>query len=138
MTQTWPAGLVESSCIRLTTFRRDGRAVPTPVWFAEQDGVLWAFTGRTAGKVKRMRHTPRVLVCASDQRGRPTGPEVEATVALHEGPVGHAARARVGRRHRLAFPLFAIAFRLRRREDYDNPVGIEIRRAPGGSAAGGA
>ncbi len=41
--------------LRLTTFRRSGEAVPTPVWFAAVDGGLGVFTSADAGKVKRIR-----------------------------------------------------------------------------------
>ena len=56
--------------VRFTTFRRSGEAVHTPVWFAA-DGDAFVFnTGETSGKVKRLRHTPRVEVAASDMRGK--------------------------------------------------------------------
>lgn len=45
--------------VSLATFRRDGRAVPTPVWVAEHAGRLYVFTEGTAGKVKRLRNDPR-------------------------------------------------------------------------------
>jgi PPOX class probable F420-dependent enzyme len=56
--------------LRLTTFRRDGRAVPTPVWQVRDGDSLLVMTGGSTGKVKRLRHTTRVLIAASDMRGR--------------------------------------------------------------------
>ncbi len=54
----------------VTTFRRDGRAVATPVWLVELPGGAFAFsTGGDSGKVKRLRHTPRVTLQACDRRG---------------------------------------------------------------------
>ncbi len=41
----------------LTTFRRDGRAAPTTVWFAQDGGVLYGTTSTNTGKAKRMRAT---------------------------------------------------------------------------------
>ena len=62
--------LGQSRYIRLTTFRRDGTPVPTPVWQVRDGDHLLVITDGTTGKVKRLRHTPRVLIAVSDQRGR--------------------------------------------------------------------
>ena len=62
--------LGQSKYIRLTTFRRDGTPVPTPVWQVRDGDRLLVITNGTTGKVKRLRHTPRVLIAISDQRGR--------------------------------------------------------------------
>lgn len=56
--------------VRLTTFRKDGTPVPTPVWLVRDGDHLLVITGGGTGKVKRLRHTPRVLLAPSDGRGR--------------------------------------------------------------------
>jgi hypothetical protein len=56
--------------VSLATFRRDGREVRTPVWIAEADGRLVAFSAGDAGKVKRIRATGRVRLAGCDARGR--------------------------------------------------------------------
>ncbi len=68
--------------VRLTTFRRDGTGVPTPVWVVRDGDRLLVTTGATAGKVKRLAHTPRVLLVPCDARGR-----------VAEGAVEHEASA---------------------------------------------
>jgi uncharacterized protein len=69
----------------LVTFRRDGTAVPTPVWFALLDDrrFVTATEERTA-KVRRLRRNPRVRVFPSDPRGKPLGPAVEGTARILE------------------------------------------------------
>jgi hypothetical protein len=52
--------------INLTTFRKIGQEVPTPVWFAEMDGKLYVFTGAQTGKAKRIRANGRARVAPSD------------------------------------------------------------------------
>jgi len=69
----------------LHTFRRSGEAVPTPVWFGLADGKLYFRTYADAGKLKRIRREPRVLVGPCDVRGVPKGPMVEARARLLEG-----------------------------------------------------
>ena len=70
----------------LVTFRRDGTAVPTPVWFALIDERLFVTsTDRRTAKVKRIRRDPRVRVFPSDPRGKPLGPAVDGTARLVDG-----------------------------------------------------
>jgi uncharacterized protein len=66
----------------LVTYRRDGTPVPTPVWAAVADGLLYVRTERAAGKVKRLRRDPRLLVAACTVRGKPLGAPFEATARL--------------------------------------------------------
>ena len=55
--------------VSLASFRRDGRAVETPVWVAERGGKLYVFTEAAAGKVKRLRRDPRVRLAPCNYRG---------------------------------------------------------------------
>ena len=58
--------------ILLTTFKRDGTPVPTPVWVVPlDDGQLGLWTSSGSGKAKRLAHTSRVTIQACDARGRP-------------------------------------------------------------------
>lgn len=71
--------LARSSYVLLTTFRKDGRAVPTPVWAApDRDGRLLVWTAPDAGKVKRIRRDGRVTVQPCSMRGEPVGRAIEA------------------------------------------------------------
>jgi len=55
----------------LTTFRRDGTPVATPVWVVKLEGGAVGFwTSSGSGKVKRLSHTARVTVQPCDARGR--------------------------------------------------------------------
>jgi hypothetical protein len=76
--------LGQQKYVRLTTFRRDGTPVPTPVWQVRDGDHLLVITNGMTGKVKRLRHTPRVLIAACDQRGRvkPGAQDVEGTVEM--------------------------------------------------------
>jgi uncharacterized protein len=62
----------------IVTFRRNGKAVPTPTWFGvDEDGNAYMHTYADAGKVKRLRNDPRVLLAPSSVRGKPLGPAIE-------------------------------------------------------------
>jgi PPOX class probable F420-dependent enzyme len=68
--------------INLTTFRRNGQAVPTAVWFAQAADRLYVMTGADSGKVKRIRNSSAVQVGPCDRRGRPTGPVVDGVARM--------------------------------------------------------
>jgi uncharacterized protein len=77
------AGLHGHKYALLVTFRRDGTAVPTPVWFALLDDHRLVFRSeeRTA-KVRRVRRDPRARVFPCDPRGKPLGPGIEGTARI--------------------------------------------------------
>jgi PPOX class probable F420-dependent enzyme len=62
--------------INLTTFRKNGSPVSTPVTFAPYNAKLYVVTGATTGKLKRLRHTSRVELSPSDSKGNTLGPTV--------------------------------------------------------------
>jgi uncharacterized protein len=78
--------------ISLTTFRKTGAAVATPVWFGEQDDKLYVMTRSDMGKTKRIRNNSQVRVAPCTIRGKVTGPEFAATARLL--PPEDFARAR--------------------------------------------
>lgn len=56
--------------VSLTTFRRTGEPVPTTVWIARDGDALVVTTPAGSGKVKRLRHDPRVELRPSSRFGR--------------------------------------------------------------------
>lgn len=65
--------LADAAYVSLTTFRRSGVPVSSPVWVApaaDGSGHLVVITVDATGKVKRLRHTSRVELRACDVRGR--------------------------------------------------------------------
>ncbi|MEZ5559510.1 MAG: PPOX class F420-dependent oxidoreductase [Pseudomonadales bacterium] len=106
---TGPLG--EARYLSLKTFRRDGRGVATPVWFALRRGRYYLFSAGDAGKVKRLRNDGRAEVAACNVRGVLLGPWLPASARLLEDPDDQrlalaALRARYGVQMRLA-DLFA-------------------------------
>lgn len=102
--------------VRLTTFRRDGRAVPTPVWLVRDGQQLVVITGSETGKVKRVRHTPRVLLAPCDMRGRvaPGVEDVEGSAALLTGSADVIrARSLIKRRYGFGYTVALFLQRLR-------------------------
>ena len=65
-----PPSLDKNPYISLTTYRRNGKAVSTPVWFARADNALYIFSAADAGKVKRLRNSSRAQVADCNYRGK--------------------------------------------------------------------
>ncbi|HZP28898.1 MAG TPA: PPOX class F420-dependent oxidoreductase [Acidimicrobiia bacterium] len=79
--------------ILLTTYRRDGTPVGTPVHVVVDGDHAYVRTFEPSGKLKRIRRNPDVEVAPSTLRGRPTGPATPATARVLEGDEAeHAAR----------------------------------------------
>ena len=70
-----PSEISGHKYISLGSFRKNGLAVHTPLWFAEGDGKLYAMTRSDSGKYKRIRNNPEVRVAPCTMRGKITGRE---------------------------------------------------------------
>jgi PPOX class probable F420-dependent enzyme len=75
----------------MVTYRKDGTAMPTPLWFGVGDGKVFAESGADAGKVKRIRNNAHVRVAPSDTRGAPTGPPFVGSARILGEEEGRAA-----------------------------------------------
>jgi hypothetical protein len=81
--------LAEARFILLTTYRRSGEAVSTPVWVGREGDALVVLTPARSGKVRRLRRDPRVQVQPCGRFGKvPAGVEpIAATAEVREDPV---------------------------------------------------
>jgi PPOX class probable F420-dependent enzyme len=113
-----------SSYLALTTYRRNGQAVTTPVWFARDGDRLLTTTSATAGKLKRIAHTPQVLVAPCTASGRVTGETAEGVARVLSAREGEAARNAILRRYGLVGRFFFSLWRLRGHQPL---VAIEIK-----------
>jgi len=72
--------------ISLETYRRNGEPVRTPVWFLEENGILYVHTDDSTGKVKRIRRNPKVRLAPSHFRGKPKAEYIDAQAELETSP----------------------------------------------------
>lgn len=93
--------LKETKTVVLTSFKRDGTAVDTPVSIAFDGERAFFRSYDKAWKTKRLARNPNVRVAPSTVRGAATGPAIEARARLLEGEEARAAARALGRRHRV-------------------------------------
>ncbi|MFD9545525.1 PPOX class F420-dependent oxidoreductase [Streptomyces sp. NPDC060022] len=94
-----------SEYVSLTTYRKDGTPVATPVWAAADGDVLYVWTRSDSWKVKRLRNDPRVVVTVCDVRGRIAegAPSAEGTGRLLDGTEMAGVRKVLARKYTWKF-----------------------------------
>lgn len=83
--------LADRWAVLLTTYKRDGTPVGTPVSIVVDGDRAFTRTWDTAWKLRRIRNNPEVEIAPSTPRGRPTGPAIRARARVLAG--GEADRA---------------------------------------------
>ncbi|MGW7413128.1 PPOX class F420-dependent oxidoreductase [Streptomyces sp. NPDC054863] len=121
------SAFAQTRYVSLTTFRKDGTPVATPVWVAGDGSALYVWTNADSWKVRRIRRNGSVTVAPCDVRGRlkPNAPTVEgrATVLDEEGL--REVRRLIARKYTWQFWLTDLPATLLRRGKRPH-VGIKI------------
>lgn len=125
------AGSFEGKYLSLTSFRRDGTGVATPVWFAEEDGRLFVKSDGDSYKVKRIARNPSVTVAACSASGRLRGEPVTGRAEVLPEGEGQRVEQLMARKYRLErtliLPLYRVVQRVRgRRARGKDPVFLGI------------
>jgi uncharacterized protein len=121
------ADLAKAQYILLTTFTKDGRPKPVPLWAAADGDRLLVITQESSWKVKRIRNTPRVTLAVCDMRGRPKSEAVEGTAAILDKSQTAAVYDAIGKRYGIVGKVFNLFSKLR--GGMENNVGLELRVA---------
>lgn len=94
--------------ISLTTFRKTGVPVTTPVWFVAEGGKFLVMTEPEAGKIKRLRHTPKVTFAPCTYNGKVTGETHEGTAQILSGGESSHIPKLLLRKYGWQFRLFSL------------------------------
>ena len=121
------AELAKAQYILLTTFTKDGRPKPTPIWSAADGDRLLVISEEKSWKVKRIRNPPRVTLATCTLRGRPTSEPVEGTASVLDKSQTSAVYDAIGRRYGIQGRLFNFVSKLR--GGMENNVGRELKVA---------
>jgi len=101
----------------LTTYRKSGKAVPTPVWFAPLEDQLVVMTIADSGKVKRLRHTARVEIAPCTARGEITGDSMSAQGRIiHDEQEARSAHQVLMRKYNWQLMIFLLLYTVTRKK----------------------
>lgn len=118
--------------LSLTSFKRDGTGVATPVWFVSDNGHLLVETDADSYKVKRIRRDAHVLVAACDARGRARSEPMDADARILPEEERERVERLLTQKYRIdqytVYPIYRLVMRLRGRSSraHDPPVALEI------------
>ncbi|MCC5474910.1 PPOX class F420-dependent oxidoreductase [Streptomyces sp. NPDC059680] len=108
----------------VTSHRRNGTPVATPVWVVRDGDALGVWTAADSFKVKRIRRRADVLVGPCDLRGNPTGDQLPATAEITDAATTARYRDLIARKYGIVGRLTLLGSRLRR--GLDGTVGIRV------------
>ena len=119
--------VAKAQYVLLTTFTKDGRPKPTPIWAADDGDRLLMITQAKSWKVKRIRNTPRVTLAICDMGGHPKSEAIEATAAILDASQTGLVYDAIGREYGILGKAFNVFSRLR--GGMKTNVGLEVRPA---------
>ena len=101
---TVPTEIASSRYVSLTTYRKDGTPVATPVWAAHDAGELFIVSNADAWKVKRIRNNGRVTVTKCSIRGKiaPGAASADGVARILDDAGTEAARSIIARKYVLS------------------------------------
>ncbi|BAX97774.1 hypothetical protein MSTE_02462 [Mycobacteroides stephanolepidis] len=119
--------------VSLTSYRKDGAAVSTPVWIAPADGKLYFFSEVAAYKIRRVRRNSSVTLQPCGVRGQliPGAPVVTGTARVLDFDDTPKVRKIVNQKYWLLGPLSEFGVWITRRQQAS--VAIEISPGPAAS-----
>ena len=116
--------------LSITSFRRNGAGVATPVWFVQEGGRLLVQTEADSGKVKRIRHNPQVMIAPCTATGRlladPVPARAELLPAAEVGRVERLLAAKYRLDLLIIKPIRSLQARLRRGRPHPRLVILAI------------
>ncbi|MFC5219549.1 PPOX class F420-dependent oxidoreductase [Streptomyces coerulescens] len=124
MTDDTLARLGAGKYMLITSYRKNGTPVATPVWVVRDGDTLGVRTPADSWKVKRIRARGDILVGPCDLRGNPTGEQVPATAEITDETTGARYRKLIGRKYGILGRLMILQSRLQGR---DSTLGIRVR-----------
>lgn len=98
--------------LNLETYRKNGQAVATPVWFVQEHDTFYVRTVANSGKVKRIRNNPRVRLMPCGMRGEPQGAWVAGCARQADAAQARHARQLFDKKYGLRKQLFELVNRL--------------------------
>ena len=113
----------------LTTFKKDGSAVPTPMWFFIKNEKMYMTTRGQSWKVKRIRRTSEVKIASCNSSGGQCGRPFSAQATLVEETTERdAAKAGLNHKYGLKKKIIDLVFRLAAKDKTEAILKISLNQ----------
>ena len=122
--------ILTAQYVALTTYRRDGTPVTTPVWAAAEGTSLYLFTNAAAGKVKRLHNSSRAAIAPCTATGTITGAQLPAEAFNLASDQMPQVWRLLTKKYGMAARLFVAYDRVRGLLRMQASAGIEVRLTP--------
>lgn len=121
--------LASEQFVSITTFKRDGTPVATPVWVAGENGSLLVISEADSWKVKRIRRNGHIRIAPCGARGALRGEPIDADATINDdtSTVEELLAQKYGWMYRAYMRFTALSRKLRRQA---TPTGVTIRITP--------
>ncbi|HKP87692.1 MAG TPA: PPOX class F420-dependent oxidoreductase [Blastocatellia bacterium] len=119
------AQFADQKYLSLESYRKNGSPVATPVWFAEEGGVIYVYSLADAWKVKRIRNNPHVRIAPCDFRGKLKGAWVDADARILDRAGEEKGQRLLNQKYGLVKKIGGFFSKLRKKEHAG--IAIQVR-----------
>ena len=113
--------------LSLETYRKNGDTIKSPMWFAQDNDVLYLWTMADTSKVKRIRNNPKVNIAPCKRLGEVTGAWMTAHATIDDSPVVVAqVEAMLLKKIGLFFRIFRFIDAIRDRQKNSHRICIKL------------
>jgi PPOX class probable F420-dependent enzyme len=120
--------LAAGKYVLITSYRKNGTPVATPVWVVRDQEALGVWTDKDSWKVRRIRNRADILVGPCDMRGNPTGEQVPGRAEIVDPATTEQYRRLIARKYGLVGRLLLLGSRMRRGKE--GTVGLRVSLTP--------
>jgi uncharacterized protein len=113
--------------INLETYRKNGQAVQTPVWFAIDGSIIYVRTDTNSGKVKRARNNPHVRLTPSNARGQPKGEWIDGEIKIASTSESERANQLLRQKYGLQGKIIRMVNKIRKTKPIVVSIKISLR-----------
>ena len=114
---------LDEKYINIETYRKNGQAVQTPVWFVVDGRTIYVRTDMNSGKIKRTRNNPHVRIIPCSVRGQPKGKWIDGEMRVASTSEAKQANQYLKQKYGLQGNLIRIFNRLRN----NKPIVVSIQ-----------
>ena len=105
--------ILDSRTINITTYKKFGDVVHTPVWVVTDGTLGYVRTSKSSGKVKRIKNNHRAVIATCTSSGKITGDKIEIKAEVME--LSRQDYESINKKFRTKYNLLYFAMRLFRR-----------------------